>query len=116
MVAVLDFSLYSIALYTSLTRAQGFSLIVTTYKSTALKVNGITKDILLDIPNPNQGMIFITQKGYRKLCVITSTYLPTQEILEYPQEYVSHLTHKKSIESILQITQNTITWVLCSSV
>ena len=38
--------LYSSALQTSLARVQGFSLMVTTHNSTALKENGMTEDIL----------------------------------------------------------------------
>ena len=38
---------YSSALHTSLTRIQGFSLMVTKHNSTALKVNGMTEDIFI---------------------------------------------------------------------
>ena len=40
------FASYSSALHTSLARVQGFSLMITTHNSTALKVNGMTEDIL----------------------------------------------------------------------
>ena len=41
------FDIYSSALHTSLARIQGFSLIVTTHKSTALNVNGMTEDAFI---------------------------------------------------------------------
>ena len=40
------FASYSSALHTSLVPVQGFSLMVTTHDSTALKTNGMTEDIL----------------------------------------------------------------------
>ena len=40
------FCINSSTLHTSLARVQGFSLMVTTHNSTALKVNGMTEDIL----------------------------------------------------------------------
>ena len=40
------FASYPSALHTSLARVQGFSLLITTHNSTALKVNGMTEDIL----------------------------------------------------------------------
>ena len=40
------FASYSSALHTSLAPVQGFSLMVTTHDSTALKTNGMTEDIL----------------------------------------------------------------------
>ena len=47
MLTVFDVSAsYSSALHTSLARVQGFSLVTTTHNSTALKVNGMTGDIL----------------------------------------------------------------------
>ena len=48
MFAVFDnFASYSSALHTSLAWTQGFSLIVTTHNSTALKENGTMKDIFI---------------------------------------------------------------------
>ena len=48
MFAVFDvFASYSSALHTSLVRTQGFSLMVTTHNFTALRTNGMTKDILI---------------------------------------------------------------------
>ena len=41
------FLLYCSALQTSLACVQGFSLMVTTHKSTVLKVNGMTEDIFI---------------------------------------------------------------------
>ena len=38
-------------------------------------------------PQPRYG--FYNLKGSQKLCVFTSTYLLTQEVLEYPLEYAS---------------------------
>ena len=40
------FASYPSALHTSLARVQGFSLMITMHNSTALKVNGMTEDIL----------------------------------------------------------------------
>ena len=42
---------------------QNLLLIVTTYKFTALKVNGIAEDILLYISNPKPGYDFCSPKG-----------------------------------------------------
>ena len=47
------FLLYSSAVLTFFARVQGLSSSVTRYKSTALKVNRATEDILLYIFNPN---------------------------------------------------------------
>ena len=48
MFAVFDvFASYSSVLHTSLARVQGFSLMITTYISTALKENGMTEDIFI---------------------------------------------------------------------
>ena len=48
MFAVFDvFASYSSALHTSLTRVQGFSLMIAMHNSIALKVNGMTEDIFI---------------------------------------------------------------------
>ena len=48
MFAVFDvFASYSSALHTCLAQTKGFSLIVTTHNSTALKTNGMAEDIFI---------------------------------------------------------------------
>ena len=71
----------------SLTRVQGFSLMVTTHNSTALKENGITEDIFIKFRAPAR--LFI------KLNVIISIHSPNQEVLEYPQKYALILQVQK---------------------
>ena len=46
MFSVFVFASYPSALHTSVAHVQGFSLMVTIHNSAALKVNGITEDIL----------------------------------------------------------------------
>ena len=66
MFTVFDvFASYSSALQAFLARVQDFTLIVISYKFTALKVNGITEDILLYISNPKTRYSFLTQKGHK---------------------------------------------------
>ena len=62
--AVFDvFASYSSALHTSLAHVQGFSLMVTTHSSTALKVNGMTEDILFVFPfRPKKFCIWSSDK------------------------------------------------------
>ena len=86
MFTVFDvFASYSSALQAFLARVQDFTLIVIRYKFTALKVNGITEDILLYISKPKTRYSFLTQKGHK----IKRDYLSTQEVLKYPLEYAS---------------------------
>ena len=49
---------YLSALHTSLAQAQSFLLMVTTYNSTALKENGITKDIFIIYNNHQQALAY----------------------------------------------------------
>ena len=59
MFAAFDvFSSYSSVLQTSLARVQGFSLMVITHNFTALKVNGMTEDIL-----------FVLHFGSKNFCI-----------------------------------------------
>ena len=46
------FASYSSIMHTFLARDQGFSLVVATHKSTALKVNGMTEDIFIKFQAP----------------------------------------------------------------
>ena len=98
MFTVFDvFASFFSALQTCLPRVQSLSFSVTTHNSTLSKANGATEDIL----NPSQGIIFITQKELQKLCVITSTCLATQEVLEYHLRYASILRFQKPYQAHL---------------
>ena len=58
---------------------------------------------------------FLQFKLVTKICVITFTYLPTKEVLDYPLEYAS-IFYKGSIITILQVVQNAVSWLFNNSI
>ena len=54
--------LYSSALHTSLARVQDLPLTITTHKSTAVKVNGMTEDIFIIISGPGEVRIWYSNQ------------------------------------------------------
>ena len=89
MFAVFDvFVSYYSTLNTSLARIQGFSLMVTTHNSTALKVNGMTEDIL-----------FLVLLGQKTFCIQSQDtkspmFTPTISLFlfPHPQEHTNSTT------------------------
>ena len=62
MLAVFDvFESYYSSLYFSLTRVQGFSLMITIHNSTALKENGMTEDIFIKFWGPARSFLHFAQ-------------------------------------------------------
>ena len=60
---------YLNVLHTSLARVQGFSLMVATHNSSALKANGMTEDIFIIISGPGEVMLICRQVSTDNECV-----------------------------------------------
>ena len=64
MFSVFVFASYPSALHTSVAHVQGFSLMVTIHNSAALKVNGITEDILFVVLFGQKNFVFGQKKSF----------------------------------------------------
>ena len=91
--SVCSFFSYLNALHTFLARVQGFSLMVTTHNSTALKEHGITEDILFLVSWGSKHFVSShwTQKGpdyptiFLFLCFLLLTYTNPSTLMDVKQ-------------------------------